>query len=248
VIGEWDGLGWLIGLTLALVFLTRRLHFETQAFFFFLTRRADIALALFSLLFFPGVILHEVSHYFMATLLRVKVGGFSLIPQPLPGGRLRLGFVETASTDVFRDALIGIAPLVAGGAFVGYAALFPLGISIFWEGSPGGWGQDLVTSLRNLPARPDFWIWFYLTFAVSSTMLPSASDRRAWLPLFALFFLLLIAAAFAGAGPWLIQNIAPSINRAFKAVATVFGISSAIHLVLVVPLWALRNLVMKGWK
>jgi hypothetical protein len=79
-------------------------------------------------------------------------------------------------------------------------------------------------------------------------MLPSASDRRAWLPLFALFVLLLIAAAFAGAGPWLIQNIAPPINQAFKAVATVFGISSAIHLVLVVPLWALRNLVMKGWK
>ena len=245
MIGEWDGLGWLIVFTVALIYLQRRLHFETQTLFFLLTKRTDLALALFSLLFLPGVILHEVSHYVMARLLQVKTGKFSLLPHPLPDGRLRLGFVETSSTDVLRDALIGIAPLVVGGAFVGYAALFPLGLPLFWEGARSWGWQDLLLSLRTLPARPDFWVWFYLTFAVSSTMMPSASDRRAWLPVIALFAVLVSIAALAGAGPWLLQNVAPQINRAFKAVAAVFGISASIHLVLVIPLWTFRSLMMK---
>lgn len=242
---EWISLGWLIGLTLALIFLQRRLHFETQAIFFLITRRTDLALALFSLLFFPGVILHEVSHYVMARILQVKTGNFSLLPQSLPDGRLRLGFVETSSTDLIRDALIGIAPLVAGGTFVAYAVLFPLGLQIYLEGLGDAVWQDFLVLLRNLPARPDFWIWFYLTFAVSSTMLPSASDRRAWLPVIVLSILLVGLAALAGAGPWLMQNAAPQLNSAFFAIAAVFGISVVIHLVLVLPLWGFRSLLMK---
>jgi hypothetical protein len=106
-----------------LYLLQHRLHFEFQAIFLLITRRTDIALVLFSLLFFPGVVLHETSHYVLARLLGVRTGHFSLLPQPLPDGRLRLGYVETASTDLLRDALIGITPLLAGGAFVVYQAL-----------------------------------------------------------------------------------------------------------------------------
>lgn len=244
--GQWDGLGWLIGFTVALVALQRRLHFETQAIFFLMTRRTDLAFTLFALLLFPGVFLHEVSHYVMARLLQVKTGSFSLLPHPLPDGRLRLGFVETSSTDLIRDALIGIAPLAAGGAFVAYAALYPLGLPIHLERATLGSWQDLMLSIRALPDRPDFWIWFYLTFAVSSTMLPSATDRRAWLPLVVLFVVLGVLAALAGAGPWMMDNAAPQLNRAFRAVAAIFGISTGIHLVLVVPLWIFRNLVMKA--
>jgi hypothetical protein len=245
VVGEWSGLGWLIGLALALIFLQRRLHFETQAIFILITKRTDLALALFSLLLFPGVFLHEISHYLMARLLQVKTGKFSLLPQPLPDGRLRLGFVETGSTDLVRDALIGIAPLVAGGAFVAYAALFPLGLSFTGENAVSGGWQGFIDLARSLPDRSDFWIWFYLTFAVSSTMMPSASDRRAWLPVSVMGLLLVAFAAFAGAGPWLLQNVAPQVNRAFTAIAVVFGISVVLHLVVMIPLWGFRILVMR---
>ncbi|HEX9028794.1 MAG TPA: hypothetical protein VF823_06440, partial [Anaerolineales bacterium] len=118
-----DILGLLILVLLlgALLILQRLSQRETQAIFLLLTRRADIAVVLFSLLFLPGVILHEASHYVVARLLRVRTGRVSLLPRTLPNGRLQLGFVETASSDWLRDTLIGAAPLFSGGAFVAYA-------------------------------------------------------------------------------------------------------------------------------
>jgi hypothetical protein len=235
---------WLLILLAALMFLQRRLHFEIQAIFLLLTHRAEIALALFSLLFFPGVFLHETSHYLVARLLGVRTGHFSLLPEPLPDGRLRLGYVETASTDLLRDALIGIAPLLAGGAFVVYAGQYQLDLPALWEsalgGEPGGW----MAGLSNLYQLPDFWLWFYLVFAVSSTMLPSASDRRAWLPV-ALFAVLVAGVAlFAGAGPWMIGvwgRLSPWFNQALRGLTLIFGISAAVHLALLPPLWLLRG-------
>ena len=43
-----------------------------------ITRRPEMAVALFSLLFFPGVLLHETSHYLMAKITGPFFGIFSL--------------------------------------------------------------------------------------------------------------------------------------------------------------------------
>jgi hypothetical protein len=235
-----DGLWWLIILLGPLFFLQRRLHFEAQAVFLLLTRSKEITLALFSLVFFPGVLLHESSHYLMARLLGVRTGRFSLIPRPTQTGRVQLGFVETASTDVFRDALIGVAPLVVGGIFVAYTGLVRLGLPAVWEALMSSEVSVLIDTVRALPGRPDFWLWFYLVFAVSSTMLPSASDRRAW-PTLGLFVSLVLAMGLlVGAGPWMLENAAPYLNRALRALAVVMGITVAVHLVLLPPAWSLR--------
>jgi len=244
-VANFDGLAWCISLLVVLAILERRLHFETQAILLLMTRRAEIALALFSLLFFPGVLLHETSHYLAARLLGVKTGRFSLLPQPLPDGRLRLGFVETTGTDLLRDALIGVAPLVAGGAFVIYAGLLRLGLPALWDGFVAGEARALSEALSLTYARPDFWLWFYLTLAVSSTMLPSASDRRAWLPVFLVIAILIGLALLAGVGPWLLGNVAPPFNQALRSLAILFGISAGIHLILLPPLWAFRQVIMR---
>ena len=83
----------------------------------------DISTALFAVLFFPGVLLHETSHYVMARLLGVRAVSFSLIPRPQPDGKLQLGYVETDRTDLLRDALIGAAPLISGGSLIAYVAV-----------------------------------------------------------------------------------------------------------------------------
>lgn len=234
----------LIILLAGLYFLQRRMHFETQAIFLLITRRAEIAVALFSILFFPGVFLHEISHYVAARFLGVRTGRFSLIPEPLPDGRIRLGYVETARTDFIRDALIGIAPLVAGGAFVIYAGYFQLGLPVLWQEFLGGEVEVLMQGFARLQERADFWLWFYLIFAVSSTMMPSASDRRAWLPITLFIVLIILVVLLLGDGPSLAgiwDRMAAPVNRGLEGLTMAFGISSAVHLVLLPPLWAVRR-------
>ena len=130
--GGLDDLGWFLIAIIGLAVLQRRLHYEIQALLFILTKRIDLSMTIFAILFLPGVLIHELSHYGMARLLNVPVGSLSLIPQPLPDGRMRLGYVETKSTDFFRDALIGAAPLIVGSFVVAYAGLINLQFSIYW--------------------------------------------------------------------------------------------------------------------
>ena len=238
-----DGLWWLLLLLGPLIVIQRRLHLEVQLIFFLITRSREIALALFSFIFFPGVFLHETSHFIVARLLGVRTGRFSLLPRPLENGRLQLGYVETAPTDIIRDALIGAAPLLVGGAFVAYAGLKQLGLPAIWESLANGSEGVGLQALSRLPELPDFWIWFYLTFAVSSTMLPSSSDRRAWLPIGLFVAVLLGLSLVVGAGPWMAAHLAEPLNQVLLAVAVVFGITILIHLVLVIPLWGLRHLL-----
>jgi hypothetical protein len=238
-----NSLLWLV-VSLVLFLLAQRwLHQQIQLLFYLLTRRLNLALALFSILFLPGVLLHETSHYVVARLLGVRTRRFSIIPQVTVDARLRLGYVETAQADVFRDTLIGAAPFLFGGAVVAYLGISQLGIApLFDLASQGSWAQ-VWSALAALPERPDFWLWFYLTFTISSMMLPSPADRRAWLPVVLVLLAIAALALLAGAGPWIAQNVAPWLDRILRAVATVLGIGLMIHLFLAIPVTMLRIVV-----
>jgi len=243
ILANLDGVLWL-SLSLApLLFLQRALQREVQTVFLLVTRREDISITLFAVLFFPGVLLHEGSHFMMARVMGVRTGRFSLIPRPTGDGKLQLGFVETASADWLRDALIGMAPLIVGGLFVAYAGLNQLQLlnlgQVLWSEGP----QVFSQSLGLLIARPDFWLWFYLALVVSSTMLPSDSDRRAWLPLGLILVGLAGLALFLGAGPWMLENLASPFNQVLHAIALVFIISAVLHLALLPPIWLIRRLL-----
>ena len=238
-----DGLWWLLLLLAPFLVLQRQLHREIQSVFLLLTRRTDISLALFSLFFFPGVLLHELSHYFVARLFGVRTGKFSLIPRPLEDGRLQLGYVETAKTDFLRDALIGVAPLITGGLFVAYAGMARLGLPSLWDKLSVESQTRSVDAIAQLAGLPDFWLWFYLIFAVSSTMMPSPSDRRAWLPVILVVAVLIGVGLVAGAGPWMMLHLAEPLNAALRSVSVVFAISLAIHVLLVIPFFFIRKML-----
>jgi hypothetical protein len=139
--------------------------------------------------------------------------------------------------------LIGTAPLITGGAAVAYLGINQLGLTVL---SPYLWAGDwtaLWQGLASLPEQSDFWLWFYLTFAISSMMMPSASDRRAWLPISLVALVLVGGALLAGAGPWMLENLAPWFNRAMRSLSAIFGISLALHLVLLLPFYLLRQFI-----
>jgi len=239
------GLGWLALSLVLFIGVKNWLHQEIHACFLILTRRQAISIGLFSLIFFPGVALHEVSHFLMARILGVRTGRFSLLPQVLANGTLRLGYVETAQTDIFRDALIGTAPLVTGGLAIAYLGIAQLQLTPIINLASQGLWQPAWQALLAVPNQPDFALWFYLAFTISSTMLPSSSDRRAWLPILIGLGVLFLLALLAGVGEWMLQHLGPGLNQAMRALAMVFTISLVIHLALVLPISLLRMALSK---
>ena len=242
---QLDGIVWLLLILGPHILFQRLLHTELQKVFLLITRRTEITIVIFSILFLPGVFLHEVSHYIMAVILRVKTGRFSLIPQNLGNGKLRMGYIETAKTDFFRDALIGIAPLLTGGLFVGFAGLQKLGLLSLWDSltlmDPG----KIIPSVQDVFSKPDFWLWFYLTVVVSSTMMPSPSDRRAWVPLGVMIILLLGLGVLVGLGPWMLKQAVNRFNDFIRSTAIVIAISTGVHLVVLLPAWGIRGLIVR---
>jgi hypothetical protein len=242
---NWDGLIAILLLLGPLLLAQRALHGELQYVLLLITRSDTATVALFALIFLPGALLHELSHYLMARLLRVRTARFSVLPQVLPGGKLQLGFVETAPAGPLRESLIGVAPLLSGGLILAYIGLYRLGLAPLGPAAAVGDWASFRQALAQIPRQPDFALWFYLAFAVATLMLPSESDRRAWLPLLLWAALLVLAAALAGAGPWLLEHLAPALNNGLRAAAIVFGISLGIHLLLWIPFRLLRALLQR---
>lgn len=250
VFSSFDGLLWFL-LTLALLLaLQRFLHREIQAVVYLASgANARLTMAIFSLLFLPGVLLHEFSHFLAAKLLAVPTRRFSVLPKMMPEGHLRMGYVEVAETDIVRDSLIGAAPLVLGNLVVAYIAIQRLHLVPLWEVLRHGQWSLFWLGVSLLPKVKDFPLWFYLTFAISSTMLPSPSDRHAWLPLGLSLLALLSLALFAGAGPWMMAHLAPPLNDFLQSAAILFGLSALVHGLLALPIALVHKLLARwvGW-
>jgi hypothetical protein len=240
------GFFWFVLMLVPLIFLQRYLHREIQAVFLILTRDARLTIGIFQIIFLPGVFLHEAGHFLMAKILRVPTGGFSVIPRALPNGRLQLGYVETAKSDIVRDSLIGAAPLIFGTLFVAYVALYRLDMRVLWDTFRNGQFNLFWLGVRFLPTVKDFYLWFYLAFAVSSTMMPSESDRHAWLELVISVGVLLSLALLVGAGPWMLNSVAPLLSNFLSSVSVILGLSSAFHVVLILPTMLVHKLLARA--
>ncbi len=176
----WSILFWLIITFLLLYPLNRWIIAHVQGVAFLLTGNSRVSMWFFWVLFLPGTLLHETSHWLTAVLLRVKIGKFSLWPKVKKGGELQMGAVQVDVADPFRHGLIGLAPLIFGSIAVlligrGWLDLGQVGPAII-----SGNLERMWQAVDKVLAVPDVWLWLYLLFAISNAMLPSASDREAW--------------------------------------------------------------------
>jgi hypothetical protein len=232
---------WLVIALVPLIFLEGWVHRHLQGIWLLLVRDADLALVLYSLLMLPGVLVHEASHWIVATLLGVRAGAFSVVPERLPDGTLRLGYVETEHVDPLRESLIGAAPLLAGAAVIIFVSYTRLGVDLLAAALERGDLLAMGQAIRAMTSLSNFWLWLYLVFTVSNSMLPSASDRRAWWPVLltlAVFTALLLA---FGLGPVLLQTLGSPLNSGTRALAAAFSITVGLNLILAPVLWLVES-------
>jgi len=144
------------------------------------------------------------------------------------------------------QAVFLILTLIVGTLFVAYVAVYHLQMRVLWDVFRNGQFGLFWLGIRALPQVQDFYLWFYLAFAVSSTMMPSESDRHAWLELVISIGVLFAIALLVGAGPWILVNIAPRLSDFLNSVAVIFGLSAFVHTLLILPTSLIHKLLARA--
>lgn len=204
-----------------LCFLSRWLTQTLYTFFLLIFNIRSIAISLVTLLLFPGTVIHELSHLFVAEILGVRTGKLTLAPEEIRETGIkagppasawkrsdwRAGSVAIAATDPIRRALIGIAPV-----FTGIASLAALSYFI---------RQNVLISA----------VYYYLLFTISNSMFSSKQDLKGFWPVTITVSLIITAGFFAGlrfglAGQAAIiaQQIIMSLTRSLAQVLAVNGV------------------------
>ncbi len=160
-----------------LIWLNRRLNQRLYQFLHLCTGSDQVAVLGLYFLFLPGIVLHEGTHWIAAFLLRMQPTSLTLWPAK-KGSRIEMGSVSMKRASIWRETLVGLAPL-----FVGTAAITLIVDRVFGL-------QGLIVLVLDLRlgaawslfqasmGAPDSIPWLYLVFAISNGMLPSASDRQ----------------------------------------------------------------------
>lgn len=142
----------------ALYFVSRMLQTVLYRMGIVLLKSKTTTLHLLAILYLPGTILHELSHYFMAIVLFMRPEHIHIIPQINEQGA-RLGSVEIShskhSFDFIRKIIVGVAPF--------FGALGIMWIIGIWGLFPGShWWQTVLFG--------------YFIFVFSGQMFSSSQD------------------------------------------------------------------------
>jgi len=173
----------------------------------------------------------------------VPINKFSIIPRTLKNGQLRLGYVETKQTDLLRDSLIGLAPFIAGLMMVAYIGFDHLGLENLKDSAAFFDINLLLSRLGNFGSQKDFGIWLYLAFCISSTMIPSASDRQSWKVLIFIFGIIIIIFLLFGTGDFLQNNLLLRLDGWLFSIAFIIFTSMLIHVLILIPTWFIKLII-----
>lgn len=205
---------------LFLLFISRFITRNLFSSFYHNTRNIKTSTFAIAVIYFPGVVVHELSHVVSAVILGVRVGGIEFWPS-FTEGNLKLGSVQIAKTDPIRRTIIGIAP-VFGGIMVILASLWALGSIL-----------------------PKTIIWYLIVgifvYQVASTMFSSKKDLEGTRVVFAaiiFLFALLWYLGFpflsilfdSGIGEYITNVFAGANYFLMLAVGINFSIAAAIYL------------------
>ena len=213
----------LIVLIVVIATLRQRLVYEFSGMSLLLFGRTRPGVLFYSIIFLPGTIIHELSHWIVAEILQVKTGDITIFPDSQTDqSNQRLGSVATVRTDPFRGFLIGLAPFITG---IGILAILGRLLQLGW-GNYAWWQLALI---------------IYGIMVISNSMMISKEDRRTW-PFIIVTLILLLIVMYR-----MQLTLSPSISLLASNTLTklnmVLGVTAGFNLVMIGGSYLTRRLV-----
>ncbi len=178
-----------------------------------------------SALFLPGTLLHEVSHFLMASALNVKTGDVKILPEFIdinedPTQRIKMGSVQVAKMNPLQGFFVGFAPLITGIIFLVWMASL---IGSFY------FNKDYILLS----------VCLYLFFTVANSFFPSKEDLQHTLPFTIIFLTLAVAAWFLG----IRFSFSPPafITDTFKVLTNTLVGSAILNIIILIPLFLINR-------
>lgn len=201
--------------------------------------KPHLGIWLYALLFFPGTVIHELSHFFAAEILQVKTGEIHLFPKR-EESYVTLGHVMVAKTDVIRSLLIGSAPF-----FVGVVALCAIVLFHFQGVRSEPFSFSLILSDFFAAFKDPLTLFaLYFMIVISHAMFLSENDRKEIL-------FVPVALVFFGILFYLLKDFISIPNAVVQFVIrtlTLLDISLAIVLVFNTAFFIFLAIIKKGFQ
>lgn len=161
----------LLFFLLCLLFLiSKRITTNIYQLSFRLFKNKRVAVWFLAIIVLPGTIIHELSHFLLASILRVQTGELSIFPKIDKNSQVRAGHLEISKTDPFRLTLIGLAPIL-----IGLMLIYLIG-NFFLPAR-----DELFNYLFQIDNLLFLFSIFYILFSISSTMFSSKKDLESLL-------------------------------------------------------------------
>lgn len=179
---------------------------------------------LWSLIFLPGTIIHELSHFFVAILVGARTGKIEIFPEFLDiddqDGGVALGSVQTQKLNILQGVLVGLAPFLVG-----------LGLLV-WLGS-------LILESYYLSNFSILLLQSYLFFTISNSFFPSRSDLVHVIP--AAITVTIITALAWLVGVQFSLNISSSVANVAQTIFITTIASATLNFLITLVLYFLRK-------
>lgn len=145
-----------------LFLLSRKISSYIYKSVYVITKSKNFALGVLLVFQLPGTTIHELSHFIMASILRVPTRELTIIPKVEEGGEVKAGKLLYDSVDPLRQTLIGLAPMI-----IGLIIIYLIGKFLLQN-------QSSIRQLTDY--QLSIFLGFYLLFITSFTMFSSKKD------------------------------------------------------------------------
>jgi hypothetical protein len=185
-------------------------------------------IVLWSIVFLPGTVIHEMSHFLFAMVTGARTGKIEIFPRFLEedwekeeeNTGVILGSVQTQKLNLVQGFLVGTAPFV-----VGITLLI--------------WLAAMIQVSFNESSIYLLLFQGYLFFTVSNSFFPSWTDIKQVIPL--VVVILVAGILFWLIGIKVILSPNPQVTEVSNMVSSVAFISTGLNIIIILLLWLLRR-------